>query len=472
MTSDSETQRTDRPDAIGDSEYPRRVVLKFRADFKPTKDRLEPGDVPGWSGMLLEFPSLEPPRRRLPRGSLNAEAIERLVSIAKEHKGDFVPPPLEQYYVVDVPRGLDPEAPAAIARRLSRLPVVEEAYVEGRPLPPPSRGSCVPHQLHLKPAPVGIDAEYAWTHAGGKGEMQGLVDIEQGWGMINSPAGLVVAHADLNVPPIPLLAGLNEAFHAHGTRALGVVVAQRSAKGVIGITPNLQRVACVGQWRHARPGDRIDPINDLAEAISVAAVGMQRGDVLLLEAQTEFDELVNVPVESEPFTRDTISVVVGAGIVVIEAAGNGGVNVDALLSAMDPGAILVGAAEPASRQRTTHSNYGGRIHCYAWGEGVVTTDYHPFDKISAYTLPCGMGTPFAGTSSASAIVAGAALAVQGMAQATRGCRLTPDAVRTVLSDPANGTASAAGAQIGVMPDLRKIITRVIDTPVLNTFPCT
>lgn len=466
-----EAQGSDRPDATLDRNYPRRVVLRFRPDFKPTKDRLDPEDVPGWADMLSEFPSLKPPRRLLPKESANAEAIEKLVKLAREHQGNYTPPPFEQYYVVDVPAGLAAEVPTAVARVLSRLTVVEEAYVEGRPLPPPSPGSCVRHQLHLKPAPAGIDAEHAWTHVGGKGQLQGLVDIEQGWGLTNSPGGQFVAHADLQLPPIPLLARLSEGFEAHGTRALGVVAAQPSAKGVIGITPNLQRIACVGQLRRAGPDDLIDPVNDIVGAIAIAGAGMQRGDVLLLEAQTEFGGLVNVPVESEPFTRDAISLVTSAGFVVIEAAGNGAVNIDPLLTAIDSGAILVGAGDPTSRARTTHSNYGSRVHCYAWGEQVVTTDYHIFNKVDAYTMPCGFGVPFAGTSSASAIVAGAALAVQGMAQATRGCRLRPDAVRTILSDAANGTASAAGAQIGVMPDLRKIITRVIDTSALNTFPC-
>ena len=119
----------------------------------------------------------------------------------------------------------------------------------------------------------------------------------------------------------------------------------------------------------------------------------------------------------------------------------------------------------------TQSNFGTRVHCYAWGEQVVTTDYHVFNPFNAYTMPCGPHAPFDGTSSAAAILAGAALAVQGMAHATRGCRLAPEAVRAILSDPDNGTASAPGAQIGVMPDLRKIITQVIDTAALNAFPC-
>jgi hypothetical protein len=401
----------------------------------------------------------------------SAEAIEKLARRAKERNSSYTPPAFEQYYVVDVPPGLGPDVPAAIAKAISRLTVVEQATIEGRPLPPPSPvGACVPHQLQLKIAPFGIDAEFAWTHAGGKGELQGFVDIERGWGMTNGAGGgLIVAHTDLQVPPIPLSAGLNHDFERHGSRTLGVVAAQPAPAGVIGITPNLQSIACVGQWRPA-PGDSVDPINDIAGAIAVAADSMQPGHVLLLEAQTEFNGLVNVPVETEPLTRDAIEVATSSGIVVIEAAGNGNVNIDPLLTA-DSGAILVAAADPIRRAKMTQSNFGTRVHCYAWGEQVVTTDYHVFNPFNAYTMPCGPHAPFDGTSSAAAILAGAALAVQGMAHATRGCRLAPEAVRAILSDPDNGTASAPGAQIGVMPDLRKIITQVIDTAALNAFPC-
>ena len=475
MAVDSRAQGPDFP--AGGPEYPRRVILRFRPEFRPKKDRLEPGDVPGWENLQRQFPSLAAPRRVVPSESNSAKAIEKLVRQAKERDPDYTPADIEQYYVVEVPKGLDADAPAAIAEALSRLTVVEQAYVESRPLPPPSTrrppaaGSCTGNQLHLKPAPIGIDAEFAWTRPGGDGQLQGFVDIEWGWGMTNTAGGgQTVAHAALQSPGIPLFAGLNQGFEAHGTRALGVVAAQLLPNGVSGIAPNLARIACVGQWRPAEPGEPVDPVNDIAAAISVAAASMQRGDVLLLEAQGEFGGVVNVPVECEPHIRDVIALVTSAGIVVIEPAGNGDVNIDPLMPATDSGAIIVAAAEPGSMAKTTQSSYGSRVHCYAWGEQVVTTDYDLFNNVDAYTQPCGPNAAFNGTSSAAAIVAGAALAVQGMAQAGRGCRLAPAAVRTILSGLANGTA-AVGTQIGVMPDLRRISTGVIDTAVLNTFQC-
>jgi hypothetical protein len=116
-------------------------------------------------------------------------------------------------------------------------------------------------------------------------------------------------------------------------------------------------------------------------------------------------------------------------------------------------------------------NYGSRIDCYAWGEGVNTcssTTTAPFST-DCYT------SGFDGTSSASAIIAGAALVVQGIADAAQGIadanlhfRFSALQMRALLSNPATGTASSNPApstassdpaydRIGVMPDLRAII---------------
>jgi len=65
---------------------------------------------------------------------------------------------------------------------------------------------------------------------------------------------------------------------------------------------------------------------------------------------------------------------------------------------------------------------------------------------------------FNGTSGATPIVTGAAAVVQGMAQASLGYRLSPLELRQILTE--NGTASATPATdlIGVMPNLRAIVS--------------
>ena len=74
-------------------------------------------------------------------------------------------------------------------------------------------------------------------------------------------------------------------------------------------------------------------------------------------------------------------------------------------------------------------------------------------------------TDFAGTSGASAIVAGAAVLLQSWAAKHRGM-LNAARLREVMSDPYINTHSSAPAndRIGVMPDLRGIIQH-LRTPV-------
>ena len=66
---------------------------------------------------------------------------------------------------------------------------------------------------------------------------------------------------------------------------------------------------------------------------------------------------------------------------------------------------------------------------------------------------------FGGTSSASPIIAGAALAVQGVVEAAAGLRLSPAQMRAALTDPATSTPSNDPPvdRIGVLPNLRAII---------------
>jgi hypothetical protein len=74
-------------------------------------------------------------------------------------------------------------------------------------------------------------------------------------------------------------------------------------------------------------------------------------------------------------------------------------------------------------------------------------------------------TTFGGTSGASPIVTGAALAVQGRAEEQLEFRFSPRQMRAILSNPATGTSPAASetTQIGVMPNLRSIFDTVFNT---------
>ena len=77
--------------------------------------------------------------------------------------------------------------------------------------------------------------------------------------------------------------------------------------------------------------------------------------------------------------------------------------------------------------------------------------------------PGSQDTSFGGTSSAAAIIAGAAILVQEMAKAWTPSALGPAQMRSILSDPTTGTvvlAPSGKKKVGVMPDLKEIARKL------------
>jgi hypothetical protein len=111
----------------------------------------------------------------------------------------------------------------------------------------------------------------------------------------------------------------------------------------------------------------------------------------------------------------------------------------------------------------TGSNYGTRVDCYAWGQKVVTTTIGGKGPGTSANNHYGF---IGGTSSASAIIAGVALCIQGAVITHCQHRWWPNQIRNVLKDPANGTPQGAlvPGPIGSMPDLGKILPAVLAAP--------
>jgi len=430
----------------------RRVVVKLRGAPPPTfaaaafardsKIRSLEQDLSG-AKVRPYFEELGPPP---PAGASMAAAAAQ--------------PVFSSYLVIEPPAGTDP---LDLAHTLNGRDDVEIAYVEGGPTPPPVNPVNNPlsgNQGYLAAAPEGIDARWAWGHADGSGV--DFVDLEQGW---------TLNHEDLAAAAISIISGLNQAYTGHGTAVLGEVVGVDNFIGIVGIAPSA-RARVVSQWRTASN-------YQTADAIRSAMSAMRAGDVLLLEAQTTYPPRTEyLPVEVEQAVYDAIRAATDAGIVVVEAGGNGGVNggVDLdkfqdmngryILNRLSPdfrdsGAIMVGAAASTSPHgRLSFSNFGSRIDCYAWGENVQSTgDGWTGNAINTYT------PTFGGTSGASPIVTGAAVLLQAWAVGRR-YSYAPHVLRALLSDPALNTASANPPvdRIGVMPNLKAIITRELGSP--------
>ena len=417
---------------------------------------------------------------------LNEARLLELMGIAQRREPNYRSPNFLTYFAVPCPSPVDPQA---VANALSSWPTVQTAYVEGGPVEPPainpnnepyyeianSSHPYWPGQRYLGGdgnidlsgtiyKVSGIYVEDAWAEAGGDGatpqsDLQ-FIDLEQGWNL---------NHEDLqNVGITMLVPGISKAFFGHGTSDLGIVVAEDNTLGCVGIAPHVASKRVVSEWRDTATFST-------SKAIAAAVDVLHFGDVLLLEAQTHYPWMTpiysNVPVEVYSATFDIIRLGSALGIIIVEAAGNGGYRLDDLIyptKGRDSGAILVGAAsltDPHYRYdqqrhsgRVGYTNYGSRIDCYAWGENIVTLgDGAAGTGNSEYTAGFGL------TSGASAIIAGAALSVQGIA-ANNGYRLGPRQMRTILSDPATGTTSENPGvdQIGVMPNLQNTVPVVLN----------
>jgi hypothetical protein len=362
-------------------------------------------------------------------------------------------PSLDSFVRVRLPEEADVER---IVERFADDPEVEYSCVAGIPGPPPQTPNYTGQQVYEDPAPDGVDAEYAWLHPGGDGAGVQICDCEYGFNANHEdlPGVAVVSNHD----------GSLTSWEDHGTAVLGELAAQADTLGVTGISSGATLM-----FASESGGHRLDCIQD-------AILALNAGDVLVLEMQT--GPGAYRPAESDPDIHAAITTAVGSGVVVVAAAGNGGIDLATADDANgnfiwspsspdydDSGTIIVGAGASTlnthPHSRLSFSDYGTRVNCQGWGEDVVTTgegDLYDGGANAEYT------DTFGGTSSATPIVAGVVACLQGAAIQAFGAPLPPATIRNLLADPANGTPQAdspafpaASYHIGPLPDLRRIL---------------
>ena len=485
------------------------VIMCIRPD---ARERVTPdGHVPGEDDDCVAL-----------RGLLTAHGAE-LQPLFGEAQGRLRvaaatdgPPDLSRFYRLAVSKGRHDD-PEQFARRLTESDVialagsleelasiVHAAYFKPGPVgasvapgadPPSPTPDLSPHQGYLGAAPAGIDAHSAWLWPGGYGQGVRIVDVEAAWGF---------THEDLRLTTGGLVNGPASSRaddRNHGTAVAGMLSGDVNAIGVVGICPAAQfeGVSIAGE----RGGS--------AAALWRAAERLRAGDVLLVESHNAgpasslngLDMRKNkdgfVPLEYYPDDFAAIRYAADRGIVVVAAAGNGGVDLTEQWkvarigrggrpvswpdpfrrdNAGDSGSILVGAgAAPGSahpaRSRMKFSNYGSCVDAQGWGEKVVTTggkgDGSAGDLQGGGEEDRWYTAGFSGTSSAAAMVAGAVVCLQGIVGAMGQPPLTPREVRTLLRQ--TGTPQTAGPggdatthRVGSLPDLRQLVDRLGGRP--------
>lgn len=404
---------------------------------------------------------------------------------------------LERYYHVEAPDDRLDE----LAESLAALELVESAYVKPPAEPaaiavaarqlndmapserdaPPVTADYRARQGYLDPAPVGIDAGYAWSLAGGRGAGVKVIDCEWGWNF---------THEDLTQNQGGIVVGAFAGAIDHGTAVQGEIGGDDNGLGVVGICSD----ALFSGAAFSLP---------TATVIKGAADHLGAGDILLLEihrpgpnanGQGQFGYIA---IEWWPDDKAAIDYATAKGIVVVEAAGNGHQNLDDAIYDVNPGfpatwrnpfnlanagtqAVVVGAGNPPSgthgrtqhptwgevyvdRARCVFSNHGARVDCQGWGWEVTTTGYG--DLQGGATQDTWYTDQFSGTSSASPIVVGAIGSVQGILRA-QGVPVLDSArarglLRTTGSAQQDAPGRPATQRIGNRPDLRQLVPEAL-----------
>ncbi len=410
------------------------VLLRARMLSLPAEFREAPqNDLAGYQHVFVQ-------------DAVNAEAlVERLRNEPGVVYAEVQPRPVPAY-MVDESR-----------RRRARGTVAD---VAGFTLAPSSTPDYSALQGYLDDAPAGIGARRVASIDGADGAGVGVADIESGWNFL---------HEDLTENHGGVVYGVNGDSKDHGTAVLGIVGGDRNGFGVEGVAPGAHCSAYSAEY------DSIRGKWNAAEAIRRAADRLSAGDVILLEMHAPGPNATGdwqagfIAIEYWQPEFAAIRYAVARGVHVVEAAGNGGENLDAPeyrdrfdRSARDSGAILVGGGasslQPDARERIWWSNYGSRLDLQGWGEDIVTTggrespSYRDLrddpDPSRCYTQS------FGGTSGASPIVVGSVAVVVGCARAAGVPEPSPREMRELLV--ATGTPqgpNAAQERIGPLPNL-------------------
>ncbi len=369
----------------------------------------------------------------------------------------LAPLPDLNLYAQLTPRGgrADRAALIAIVKALLADPAVETAFLEpnavpaalgfdaftGATPPPPApiaapaaAGKSAPSptttpdfsslQGYLGAPPDGVNALAVNGVAGARGGTVKVMDVEGAW---------LWTHEDLTAPFATAGTPIADAgWRYHGTGVMGEIRGTDNGFGVRGIAPDCS----VG-------GSSIGT-QSTADAISSATGLLAAGDVILIELHAP-GPLANgsgqygyLPMEYWLDNFDAIRVATAAGEIVCEAAGNGQQDLDQAVylglfdrSVRDSGAIMCGASDGSTLWPAWFSNNGTRVDLHGWGTSVVTCSYGnlqgaPLPEEQWYT------NTFNGTSSASPIVVGSVVALQGMVKAQYGFPLDARLARDIL----------------------------------------
>ena len=389
-----------------------RIVIKFRDEVnlpyhKGAERVLNELGLAPWKNIVEAAPdaTLEPVSVSVPE-----ERVRELVNTARQRTSSYRPGNFFSFFALAATPGSDLQA---VLRELKSWSIVENAYIDRGPSTPPAVNAGddprSAYQGYLSAAPIGIDAHYAWLWPGGDGEDRRFVDLVRLAVRTRGPGG-AGHHADIGrehflrrVPrhvcpwrrmrgrqhrrrdwyysePRIDSRGVRDARRGHlQYRLMQCSMPSRSWRPEMCCSSNHNFPTKAPSWWDFFPGTRRAMFLPPSRWPPRSASWSWRR--LETEATIRYYTLEGVGHIFDP-ASDVFR---------------------------DSGAIMVGAATSLTpHERTNSSDHGARIDCYAWGENIDSATSYADGVTDNYD------SSFGGTSGASAIIAGAALAIQGI----------------------------------------------------------
>lgn len=366
-------------------------------------------------------------------------------------------------------------------------------------------------QFHLDPAPVGINARYAWQFAGADGAKTHLYVMEGGWSRYHPEIASLplrdidkATAADAAAGILPLASTFVEPAtgtsedHDHGAKTLSILVAQdikpaerfseegfdieSHTTGLVGLVPNVARIA-IGTQHDAD----LSTVGTEVMARAIAAAihsAIANPTVLLVEREIvgaskeslgeAWDEVVKpapfkVPYDSTFASYIGFILAIEFGVHVVMPMGNGeDQTLDGAQYALDKVYAKLRAlylaeygfdpvnSQPIRVAAATRVGTEWKFNDPVMGTGTnyaLVADC--FGPVLVTCADQSATATFGQTSAASAVIAGAAASILGRARA-KGVSVTPDELRMTFRLASNGQAVVDALPAQVIPDLRQI----------------
>ncbi|UWX59258.1 S8 family peptidase [Chryseobacterium oranimense] len=355
------------------------------------------------------------------------------------------------------------------ARTLEKFPEVEYVSVmSNTPIEPPFVKAFVATpdleslQTYLNDNP-GINAKYAWSR-GITGQNIRIRDVEYGFykthEMLSNQNSIQL---EPGYSPNSGLSGNN--YRDHGTAVVSILGSVKDNIGLSGAAYSASEIKGYMEWTTVG--------YNRAAAVSRSINASQAGDIILYEMQTGGKDDQYCPAEYDSVIWDLTKAATDSGIIIIAAAGNGNQNLDdpfyaSYMARGNSGAIIVGAGSPnTTHSKLSFSTYGNRVDVQGWGSNVLAAGYGSYQKYDndnnrTYNY-------FSGTSSATPVVASAAILIQSFYRQTTGQYLTPAAMKNLLIStgiPQGGTV--ANQKIGPFPNVKNAILQLEGNSLLQS----